>query len=53
MNRNVNKKALKTLYFALIHSHLNYFPVLLSSLAQKNKTRIFLLQKMAIRIGQS
>ncbi len=46
----LNKKALKTLYFALIHSHLNYCVTLLSGLSQKNKSKIFNFQKKAIRI---
>ncbi len=53
MNRVKNfiyKKALKTLYFALIHSHLNYCATLLNGTSQKNKSKIFSYQKKAIRI---
>ena len=46
----LNKKALKTLYFALIHSHLTYCPTILSGTSQKNINKILLYQKKAIRI---
>ena len=46
----VNKKSLVTLYYALVHSHLNYCPLTLSSSSQSNIKRILTLQKKAIRI---
>ncbi len=45
----LNNKTLKTLYFALIHSHLTYCPVLLNGTSQENKNKIFKFQKKAIR----
>ncbi len=42
--------ALKTLYFAFIQSHLNYCPIILSSINQQNFNQIKLIQKKAIRI---
>jgi hypothetical protein len=42
--------ALKTLYFAVIQSHLNYCPIILSSISQHNFNQIKLIQKKAIRI---
>ncbi len=42
--------ALKSLYFALVHSHLTYCPVIISCTSNSNITRIFKLQKKAIRI---
>ncbi len=41
--------ALKTLYFAFIQSHLNYCPIILSSISQQNFNQIKLIQKKAIR----
>jgi hypothetical protein len=41
---------LKTLYFAFIQSHLNYCPIILSSISQQNFNQIKLIQKKAIRI---
>ena len=38
-------KALRLLYFSLIHSHLNYCPIILNGISQTNKTRIFKFQK--------
>ena len=37
--------ALKTLYFAFIQSHLNYCPIILSSMSLQNFNRINLMQK--------
>ena len=37
--------ALKTLYFAFIQSHLNYCPIILSSMSLQNFNRINLIQK--------
>jgi hypothetical protein len=37
--------ALKTLYFAFIQSHLNYCPIILSSISQQNFNQIKLIQK--------
>ncbi len=42
--------ALRTLYFAFIQSHLNYCPIILSSISQHNFNQIKLIQKKAIRI---
>jgi hypothetical protein len=42
-------KALKSLYFALVHPHLLYCSTVLSCTSQANITRIFRLQKKAIR----
>jgi hypothetical protein len=41
---------LKTLYFAFIRSHLNYCPIILSSISQQIFDQIKLIQKKAIRI---
>jgi len=46
----LTKRALKTLYFALIHSHLNYCPILFTTMSQKSKAGLFTAQKKAIRI---
>jgi hypothetical protein len=50
---NLNYKGLRSLYFALIHSHLSYCPIILSTLSSSNKTKIFKIQKKAIRIMTS
>jgi hypothetical protein len=42
--------ALKSLYFALVHSHLMNCPIILSCTSNTNINRIFKLQKKAIRI---
>ena len=47
---NLNYKGLRSLYFALIHSHLSYCPTVLSCLSNKNKSKLFKIQKKAIRI---
>jgi hypothetical protein len=46
---NLNSKGLRALYFALIHSHLSYCPVILNCLSSTNKSKIFKIQKKAIR----
>jgi hypothetical protein len=38
------------MYFAFIQSHLNYCPIILSSISQQNFNQIKLIQKKAIRI---
>ena len=43
-------KALRSLYYAIFHSHLLYCPIILSSTAAKNIKRIQILQKKAIRV---
>ena len=43
-------KALRLLYFALFHPHINYCPIILNCTTTKNKPRIQKLQKKAIRI---
>jgi Reverse transcriptase (RNA-dependent DNA polymerase) len=42
-------KSLKTLYFALVHSHLLYCLPIYSCTSQKNLTKLFKAQKKAIR----
>jgi hypothetical protein len=46
----LNKKSLITLYYALIHSHLTYCPIIVSCTTNKNITLIHKTQKKAIRI---
>jgi hypothetical protein len=41
---------MKSLYLALIHSHLTYGTLLMNSITAKNKQRIFKIQKKTIRI---
>lgn len=40
-----------SLYFALVHSHLNYCPIIAGSTSLSNRTKIFKLQKKALRIA--
>ena len=47
---NLNYNGLRSLYFALIHSHLNYCPIILSTLSTKNSNKISKTQKKAIQI---
>ena len=47
---NLNYKGLRALYFALIHSHLNYCPIILNCTSASNKNKIFKIQKKAIRL---
>lgn len=47
---NLNLKGLRALYFALIHSHLSYCPFIISLTTNSNLTRLFKIQKKAIRI---
>ena len=44
------QKALKTLYFSLIHPHLLYGLPIYSCTSQKNINKIFLMQKKSIRL---
>jgi len=44
------QKALKSLYYAYIHSHLTYCPIILGCSPASDITKIFKLQKKAIRI---
>jgi hypothetical protein len=46
----LSHSALKTLFFAFIQLHLNYCPIILSSISQHNFTQIKLIQKKSIRI---
>ena len=46
----LKQEAMKTLYFALFHSHLNYCNSILSCTSQSNINRIFIMQKKAIHI---
>ncbi len=53
INRSKNfltRKALTTLYFALIHSHLNYCPTIIGCANKKLLNKITIIQKKAIRI---
>jgi len=47
---NVNANGLRSLYYALIHSHLNYCPIILNCLTKTNLTKLAKVQKKAIRI---
>jgi hypothetical protein len=47
---NLNYHGLRSLYFALIHSHLSYCPTILNCLSASHKSKLFKLQKKAIRI---
>jgi hypothetical protein len=42
---NVNCEGMRSLYFALIHSHLSYCPIILNCLSNKLKNRLFKVQK--------
>jgi hypothetical protein len=46
----LNKKALRLLYFATVHSHLMYCTIITSICSKTNVNKIFLLQKKALRI---
>ena len=46
----IPSKGLKSLYFALIHSHLTYCSSIMTCLTQKNRQKIIKIQKKAIRI---
>jgi hypothetical protein len=53
LNRSKNfvtKNALRMLYFATIHSHLTYCPIILSIVCKTQIKKLFMLQKKAIRI---
>ena len=47
---NINPPGLRALYFALIHSHLSYCPIILNCMTKTNLNKIEKLQKKAIRI---
>ena len=47
---NVNLSGLKSLYFALIHSHLSYCPIILNITSKSNLHKMEKVQKKAIRI---
>jgi len=47
---NLNLPGLRSLYFALIHSHLSYCPVILGCLNKSNLKKLEKIQKKAIRI---
>jgi hypothetical protein len=47
---NLTYSGMRSLYFALIHSHLNYCPTILNCTSTQNKGKIFKIQKKAIRI---
>ena len=42
---NLNPSGMRSLYFALIHSHLGYCPTILNCLSTANKNKLFKLQK--------
>jgi len=46
----INPPGLRSLYFALIHSHLSYCPTILNCLSKSNLNKIEKIQKKAIRI---
>jgi hypothetical protein len=46
----LNSTGLRSLYFALIHSHLSYCPIILSCTSNSNINKLFKVQKKAIRI---
>jgi len=47
---NINPPGLRALYFALIHSHLSYCPIILNCMTKTNLNKIEKIQKKAIRI---
>ncbi len=47
---NLNLSGLRSLYFALVHSHLSYCPTILNCLSTANTNRLFKIQKKAIRL---
>jgi len=47
---NLKFEGLRALYFAIIHSHLSYCPVILNCLSATNKNRLSKVQKKAIRV---
>jgi hypothetical protein len=46
----ISIKALRSLYFALVHSHLLYCPIILNCLSQTSISNIAKLQRKALRI---
>jgi hypothetical protein len=53
LNRSKNfltKNALRMLYFATVHSHLMYCPIITGICSKTNINKLFLLQKKAVRI---
>jgi hypothetical protein len=46
----VSLKSLRSLYFALVHSHLLYCPIITNCMSQTNINRIAKLQRKAVRI---
>jgi hypothetical protein len=46
----LNLKGMISLYYALIHSHLTYCPIILACTSKANITRIHKIQKKALRI---
>jgi hypothetical protein len=47
---NLSLQALKALYYALVHSHLTYCPIILSCTSKNNINCIAKIQKKAVRI---
>jgi hypothetical protein len=43
-------KGMKSLYSALVHSHLTYCPIIMNCISAANKQRIIKVQKKAVRI---
>jgi hypothetical protein len=53
LNRSKNfltKNALRMLYFATVHSHLMYCPIITSICSKTNMNKLFVLQKKAVHI---
>ena len=50
---NVNLSGLKSLYFALIHSHLSYCPIILSITSKSNITKLEKVQKRPCELSQT
>jgi hypothetical protein len=46
---NLNPSGLRSLYFALIHSHLSYCPIILNCMSKQNISKLEKIQKKAIR----
>ena len=49
---NLNPPGLRFLYFALIHSHLSYCPIVLNCLSKTNITKLEKIQKKLLELSQ-
>ena len=47
---NLSTSGLRSLYFALIHSHLSYCPIILNCMTKTNLGKLEKIQKQAVRI---